>query len=87
MTARGWVALAGALPSLPMLDELWLEGSTGLGSEGAAALAAAVPNCPRLQELRLIDCELLGEQQSTLEALERPASDPRGTLTVSFEDE
>ena len=66
----------------PALETLVLDENTELGLEGAVALAAAVPNCPRLQKLRIYECKLAGQARSTLEALERPASDPRGELNV-----
>ena len=84
-TARGWAALIAALPSLPALEHLVLESNTGLGPEGAAALAVTVPNCPRLQELHLYECELGGQARSRLEALNRPAPDPRGALLVNLD--
>eukprot|EP01045_Picozoa_sp_COSAG04_P007510 COSAG04_NODE_394_length_15124_cov_10.557005_16_plen_382_part_00 len=84
-TARGWVALAGALPSLPALESLVLEGCTGMGAEGVAALAAAVPNCPQLRILELTECQLTAGQVSTLVALVRPPSDPRGMLLVNLD--
>ena len=53
-TSRGWVALAGALPLLPLLKSLQATEvgmhrcNTGMGPEGAAALAVALPLCPVL---------------------------------------
>eukprot|EP01045_Picozoa_sp_COSAG04_P010296 COSAG04_NODE_625_length_11793_cov_11.719942_10_plen_298_part_00 len=68
VTARGWAALAGALPSLPALQELRAAGCTGMGSAGAAALAAALPQCPRLQHLYVRDCGLDAQAKAPLKA-------------------
>ena len=69
-TARGWVALAGALPSLPALATLWMEGNTGLGSgpasDGVQAVVAAVLDCPRLRNVWVGGCELSGTDQAKL---------------------
>ena len=60
-TSRGWVALAGALPSLPVLEELnakemhYHRVNTGMGPEGAAALALALPQCPVLRHVTVMD--------------------------------
>eukprot|EP01045_Picozoa_sp_COSAG04_P007501 COSAG04_NODE_394_length_15124_cov_10.557005_7_plen_311_part_00 len=82
-TARGWVALAGALPSLlPALQILFLHTNEGMGSEGGAALAAAVPSCPRLRELHAFDSQLAEEDRAKLRALSRPPGDPAGYLYV-----
>jgi hypothetical protein len=46
------VALAGALPSCPLLTTLDLLGN-GLGEAGGVALAGALPSCPLLTTLNL----------------------------------
>ena len=87
MTAQGWVALAGALPSLPALEDLHLEGNKGLGSEEVvAALVAAIPNCPGLWFLSLDACELRHEDKARLQALSRDEDDPGGRLDVSLSE-
>ena len=75
-------ALAGALPSLPALEELSVEVNKGMGAEGAAALVAAIPNCPRLRRLEAEDCGLDEQAEEALQALARPATHPAGELVV-----
>ena len=82
-TGRGWVALAGALPSMPALEEVFLNANKGLGSEGAAvALAQAVPKCPRLEYLEVDGCGLDEKAEGVLTKLARPANHPSGQLQV-----
>ena len=80
---RGWIALAGALPSMPALEEVFLNANKGVGSEGAVmALAEAVPKCPRLEYLELDGCGLDEKAEGVLTKLARPANHPSGQLQV-----
>ena len=76
-------SLAGALPSAPALERLYVFSNPGLGSEGAAALAAAVPSCPRLRELSAFLCQLGEEATARLRGLWRQHGDPAGQLIVN----
>eukprot|EP01045_Picozoa_sp_COSAG04_P003683 COSAG04_NODE_152_length_22459_cov_12.374597_7_plen_314_part_00 len=87
--ARGWVALAAALPGLPAgAVEFTADGCTGMGSEGAAALVAAIPQCPRLRWLWLNSCGLDEQAKAALRAaaarVPRSTERPRG-LTIRCE--
>eukprot|EP01045_Picozoa_sp_COSAG04_P029626 COSAG04_NODE_4915_length_1827_cov_2.114583_2_plen_484_part_00 len=92
-TARGWVALASALPSALALEVFEARGNASLMAEvplhvpgmrsGVAALVAAVPKCPRLRRLLLADCGLSDEAQQSLRALERrDGDDPAAGLYI-----
>ena len=81
-TARGWVALAGALPSAPALQKVDMTQNTGMGSEGVAALVAAVPECPQLRSVYVWDCGLDNQDKAKLQALQRPSDHPQGELNV-----
>ena len=73
------MALAGALPSLPALQTLYLHTNEGMGSEAAVALATAVPSC--LRELAVGGTYASGQPfldaqaQAKLRALRRDGPD------------
>ena len=56
VTARGWAALAAALPQLPALRTLVARGSPGMGDEGARAFADSLPQCRALRTLDVGGC-------------------------------
>ena len=76
------MALAGALPSLPVLDLLYFDSCSGMGPDGAAALAAALPQCPRLRRLWVQACGLPFQAQAALRAQQREATADRHALTI-----